>query len=152
MSRTTEKKNTTTILLHIPAKYTTAVLHGLQPKWTRKDMVLSVVLGCRSCISLSRLSVSFGFRQLFYGLSDNKSKCIGVGRRFLCCPSSEKRKEKEKHTKKQHAFVNSSREIRLETGSRFHTNALAETPNLLIRRQILFCSLLQWPMTDVHSK
>jgi len=68
--------------------------------------VLSVVLGwMNSCINQSWLAVSFGFQQLLYGLSDNQSKCTGRVASLLPFPR---------------IFCNSSRQIRLETGSISH--------------------------------
>ena len=57
-----------------------------------------------------RLSTSFGFQQLFYGLRNNKSKCIGMGSFFFALPAK----------RKPACLFNPSRKIRLETGSISH--------------------------------
>ena len=54
----------------------------------RHFLVLSVVpRWLNSCTSQSRLSVFFGFQQLFNGLSNNKSKRISRGSLFVVLPA-----------------------------------------------------------------
>ena len=58
---------------------------------TWRHLVLSVVLRwLNSCTSQSRLSVLFGFQQLFNGLSNNKSKRISRGSFFVVLPAKRK--------------------------------------------------------------
>ena len=106
----------------------------------RHFLIPPVVPGwMNSCASQSQLSVSFGFQQLFNGLSKTLQIQTYRQGKLLCSPSREKKNSAPSLAPRGNF------DWKL---AQFRRNASAETPYLLkFGRQVSFCARFQWPMT-----